>query len=274
MNKETEEQKKEDYKYNLKKYNAISKKNYSDIYNITIDKFEGPLDLLCYLVKNNQMDIYNINLSEISEQYFEYLSTMQKLNLEIASEFIVMASNLLYIKSKKILPQKHEEIDEEQEAQDLINKLIEYNLYKEASNKLKNEYNLYNYRIIKPKSYIEFEKKEFNEKYDKQILGKMYKLQILKYKEKVNQKKNDIEKLVLKENFTIKSKLKEIFVILKSTKKFVFNKLFVNNKKSKQEVVVAFMAMLEMSKKDKILINQREIFGEIEVVKKEEQGEK
>lgn len=79
-------------------------------YNIKLENFEGPLDLLLHLVNQNQMDIYDINLNKITDQYLDYIKTMQELNLEITSEFLVMASNLLYIKSKKLLP-KQEKIE-------------------------------------------------------------------------------------------------------------------------------------------------------------------
>ena len=78
-------------------------------YPIKIDNFEGPLDLLIYLIEKNKMDIYDINLTQITEQYMEYLNEMQELNLEITSEFLVMASTLLYLKSKNLLPKQDEE---------------------------------------------------------------------------------------------------------------------------------------------------------------------
>ena len=78
-------------------------------YSIKIDNFEGPLDLLCYLIDKNKMNIYDVNLTEITNQYIEYLNAMEEMNLEIASEFIVMASTLLYLKSKNLLPKEEEE---------------------------------------------------------------------------------------------------------------------------------------------------------------------
>ena len=84
-------------------------------YSIKIDNFEGPLDLLIYLIEKNKMDIYDINLTEITDQYIEYLNAMEEMNLEIASEFLVMASTLLYLKSKNLLPKQEEEEEEKQE---------------------------------------------------------------------------------------------------------------------------------------------------------------
>src|SRR5574344_430751 len=97
---------------------------------IKIDNFEGPLDLLCYLIEKNKMDIYKVNLNEITEQYVEYLNNMEKINLEIASEFIVMASTLLYLKSKNLLPNQENE-EEEITEEELIRRIIEYKKFKE-----------------------------------------------------------------------------------------------------------------------------------------------
>ena len=100
-------------------------------YAIKIDNFEGPIDLLLYLIEKNKMDIYEINLTEITEQYMEYLNEMQELNLEIASEFLVMASTLLYLKSKNLLPKQEEE--EEITEEELIRRIVEYKKFKEIN---------------------------------------------------------------------------------------------------------------------------------------------
>ena len=94
-------------------------------YAIKIENFEGPLDLLCHLIEKNKMNIYDINLSEITEQYIEYLRQMESMDSEIASEFLVMASTLLFLKSKKLLP-KQEEEEEELTEEELIRRIKEY----------------------------------------------------------------------------------------------------------------------------------------------------
>ena len=111
-------------------------------YAIKIDNFEGPLDLLCHLIDKNKMNIYDINLSEITDQYLEYLNAMEKMNLEIASEFLVMASTLLYLKSKNLLP-KQEEEEEEITEEELIRRIIEYKKFKEISKVFKENYLIY-----------------------------------------------------------------------------------------------------------------------------------
>ena len=117
-------------------------------YAIKIENFEGPLDLLCHLIDKNKMNIYDINLSEITDQYIKYLNEMEKLNLEIASEFLVMASTLLYLKSKKLLPKQNEE-EEELTEEELINRIIEYKKFKEISKTLKQNYLIYSNRFFK-----------------------------------------------------------------------------------------------------------------------------
>ena len=109
-------------------------------YNIKLENFEGPLDLLLHLVNQNQMDIYDINLNKITDQYLDYIKTMQELNLEITSEFLVMASNLLYIKSKKLLP-KQEKIEDELTEEELIAQIIKYKQFKEGAIQFRERYN-------------------------------------------------------------------------------------------------------------------------------------
>ena len=123
-------------------------------YAIKIENFEGPLDLLCHLIDKNKMNIYDINLSEITDQYIKYLNEMEKLNLEIASEFLVMASTLLYLKSKKLLPKQNEE-EEELTEEELINRIIEYKKFKEISKTLKQNYLIYSNRFFKGQEEIE-----------------------------------------------------------------------------------------------------------------------
>ena len=126
-------------------------------YAIKIDNFEGPIDLLCHLIDKNKMNIYDINLSEITDQYINYLKEQEKLNLEIASEFLVMASTLLYLKSKNLLP-KQEDEEEEITEEELIRRIIEYKKFKEISKTLKNNYNVYSNRYYKSQEQIELPK--------------------------------------------------------------------------------------------------------------------
>ena len=128
-------------------------------YAVKINNFEGPLDLLCHLIDKNKMNIYDIALSQITDQYIEYLKEQEKLNLEIASEFLVMASTLLYLKSKSLLP-KQEEEEEEITEEELIRRIIEYKKFKEISKVLKQNYMENSNRYYKIPEEIELTKQK------------------------------------------------------------------------------------------------------------------
>ena len=235
-------------------------------YLIKIDKFEGPLDLLIYLIEKNKMDIYDINLTEITEQYIEYLNQMDKLNLEIASEFLVMASSLLYLKSKKLLPKQEEETEELTE-EELIRRIIEYKKYKEMSAKFKENYLIYSKRITKNPENITLPKKQLEKKYTSEIIPNIYKDLLNRTSQRLNQNVKNIDKIALVDNYTVASKVKEMFKVLVKQRKFVFNKMFSIKQKDKQEVVTAFSGLLELSRRNKIKTNQEKTFGDIYVEK-------
>ena len=236
-------------------------------YEIKIENFEGPLDLLCHLIEKNKMDIYDINLNEITEQYIQYLNEMEEMNLEIASEFIVMASTLLYLKSKNLLP-KQENEEEEVTEEELIRRIIEYKKFKEISNVLKQNYIETGNRYYKEQEKIELPKQKLEKNYDEKIIPKTYKNLIEKKRSKINQNAKNIEKIALVENYSVASKVKEMYKVLVKQKRFVFNKLFSVNKRSKQEVVTAFSGLLEMSRRKKVETEQEELFGDITVEKR------
>lgn len=237
-------------------------------YSIKIDNFEGPLDLLIYLIEKNKMDIYDIHLAEITDQYIEYLNAMEKLNLEIASEFLVMASSLLYLKSKRLLP-KEEEDTEELTEEELIRRIIEYKKYKEISGKLKENYIIFSKRIAKGQEEIELPKRKLEKEYDNQMIPEIYRNLVERTNQKLNQNAKNIEKIALVENYSVASKVREMFKVLVKQRKFVFNKMFSIKQKDKQEVVTAFSGLLELSRRNKVATRQEEIFGDIVVEKKE-----
>mgnify|MGYP004558185743 CR=1 FL=1 len=235
-------------------------------YAIKIDNFEGPLDLLCHLIDKNKMNIYDINLSEITDQYINYLKEQEKLNLEIASEFIIMASTLLYLKSKNLLP-KQEEEEEEITEEELIRRIIEYKKFKEISKVLKEQYKNNSNRYFKLQEEIKLPKQKIEKNYESMLIPEMYKKVVERNEEKVNQNAKNIEKIAITDNYTVASKVKEIFKALIKNKKFTFNKMFSLKKHNKQEVVTAFSGLLELSRRSKVLTKQEELFGDIEVEK-------
>lgn len=235
-------------------------------YAIKTEKFEGPLDLLCHLIDKNKMDIYDINLSEITDQYISYLKEQEKLNLEIASEFLVMASTLLYLKSKKLLP-KQEEEEEKITEEELIKRIIEYKKFKEISKKLKENYTSFSKRYFKNQENIRLPKQKIEKNYDKNVIPDIYQKIWNKNKEKINLNAKNIEKIAITDNYTVASKVKEMFRVLVKQKRFVFNRLFSLKQHNKQEVVTAFSGLLELSRRNKVLTKQDELFGDIEVEK-------
>ena len=235
-------------------------------YAIKIDNFEGPLDLLCHLIDKNKMNIYDINLSEITDQYIEFLKEQEKLNLEIASEFVVMASTLLFLKSKNLLP-KQEEEEEELTEEELIRRIIEYKKFKEISKVLREKYIIFSNRYYGFEEKIDLPKQKLEKKYDEAIIPEIYENLVEKNNEKINQNAKNIEKIAITDNYTVASKVREMFRVLIKQKRFVFNKLFSIKKHNKQEVVTAFSGLLELSRRSKVETIQEELFGDITVEK-------
>ena len=235
-------------------------------YAIKIDNFEGPLDLLCHLIDKNKMNIYDINLSEITDQYIEFLKEQEKLNLEIASEFVVMASTLLFLKSKNLLP-KQEEEEEEITEEELIRRIIEYKKFKEISKVLREKYMIFSNRYYGFEEKIDLPKQKLEKKYDEAIIPEIYENLVEKNNEKINQNAKNIEKIAITDNYTVASKVREMFRVLIKQKRFVFNKLFSIKKHNKQEVVTAFSGLLELSRRSKVETIQEELFGDITVEK-------
>ena len=236
----------------------------SNKYAIKIDNFEGPLDLLCHLIDKNKMNIYDIKISEIADQYIEYINAMEEANLEVTSEFIIMASTLLFIKSKGLLPnqvENEEELTEEQ----LIERIIEYKKYKEITTKFKECYAEFSKRYFKLAEVIELPKQKLEVEYTPEILPEIYKNIVQRNNDKVNQNAKNIEKIAITETYTVASKVKEMFKELIKKPKFVFNKLYSISKCNKQEVVTEFNGLLELSRRNKVKTTQEELFADITV---------
>ena len=227
-------------------------------YAIKLENFEGPLDLLCMLIEKNKMDIYDIKIDEITDQYLEYIKKMEQENLEVQSEFLVMASTLVYIKSKKLLPNKEEE---------LIRRIIEYKKYKDITEKLRQNFEQFSNRLYKSAEEIELPKKELDTNYEKNIISDVYAKIVTSNKEKLNKNAKNIEKIKLMDQYTVASKVKQMFKELIRHKRFVFNRMFSVSKNDKNEIVTAFSGLLELSRRSKVKTTQEEMFGDIVVEK-------
>ncbi len=235
-------------------------------YEIKIDNFEGPLDLLCHLIEKNKLDIFEVKISDITDQYIDYINQMEKMNLEVTSEFLIMASTLLYLKSKTLLPKETEDEEELTEEQ-LLQRIIDYKKYKEISKRLKENYEIFSKRIFKLPEIIELPKQQLERNYGKNIIPKLYAEVINKNKVRINKNAKNIQKIAITETFTVGSKVKDMYRELIRNKKFVFNRLFSIKKHNKNEVVTAFSGLLEMSRRSKVLTQQEELFGDITVTK-------
>ena len=235
-------------------------------YEIKIDNFEGPLDLLCHLIEKNKLDIFEVKISDITDQYIDYINQMEKMNLEVTSEFLIMASTLLYLKSKTLLPKETEDEEELTEEQ-LLQRIIDYKKYKEISKRLKENYEIFSKRIFKLPETIELPKQQLERNYEKNIIPELYAEVINKNKVRINKNDKNIQKIAITETFTVGSKVKDMYRELIRNKKFVFNRLFSIKKHNKNEVVTAFSGLLEMSRRSKVLTQQEELFGDITVTK-------
>ncbi len=235
-------------------------------YELRLDNFEGPLDLLVYLIDKNKMDIYQVSISDITEQYLQYLKAQEELNLDIASEFLVMASTLLLIKSRGLLPK---EIDDEAEIseEELLRRIIEYKKYKEISNIFRERIQVFSKRLYKMPDRIELPKLEIEKEYTQNDIVEQYRKLVERNENKKNEDSKNIEKIAVYDTYSVSEKVKEIFRELVRKPKFVFSKLFSLKEKPKAEVVTAFSGVLELSRRNKITAEQKEMFGDIVISK-------
>lgn len=234
------------------------------MYQVKMENFEGPLDLLCHLVEKNKMSIYDIKINDITNQYLDYLQMMQEMNLEVTSEFIIMASRLIYTKSKMLLPVDDEEDEEEI---DLVQMLLEYKKYKESTLMIKDRLDIYGKKFYKQADKIEFPQAKVDKTYPTLLIPDMYKEIISREIEKKNKNADNVNRLAVNEKVTIRSKIKEILKQLWDKPSFIFNKIFNSKKQTRTEIVTAFLSLLELSRMSRVTIKQNTLFGDIEVTK-------
>lgn len=234
-------------------------------YSIKINEFEGPLDLLLHLIKQQGIDIYDIEISEITKQYLDYINKMEELNINVASSYIVMAAELMEIKSKSLLPKKEDEVTEEDEeiisTENLINKLIEYKKYKEMAPSFKeleaNRQNIYIKSPEKLNQYLD----ETNLKNDDLTVDDLVSA-FKKFLERKNYEKPITTKITNKE-YSVKKRKNDIKNILKTKKKVLFTDLFEENNTS--FIIVTFLSILEMTKEKEVVIKQDTNFSNITI---------
>ena len=240
-------------------------------YQVKMENFEGPLDLLCHLIEKNKMDIFDIKIAEITNQYLDYLQMMQEINLEVTSEFIIMASRLIYLKSKTLLPSLEEN---EEEEIDLVQMLVEYKRYKETTGGMKERLEEYGKKFYRLPEKVELPKEKLDKVFEPTLVPDLYSALIRKEIEKKNINADNVNKLAVTEKVTILSKVREILKQLWNKPSFVFNKIFNTKKKSRTEVVTAFLSLLELSKMNRVTIKQSSLFGDIDVINTKQERNK
>lgn len=238
--------------------------------NIKLENFEGPFDLLYHLIEKNKINIYDIPISDLTEQYLEYIEKANNINLNSMSEFLVMASTLIEIKSKMLLPTPTAQNEIQQDPRnELVNKLIEFKKFKIISDRLNEIQDESTKKLFKKQptdlKQIKSNKAELDITFE-QIYSAFE--QIVKQKQdrtdKIRSKFNSIEK----DLYTIEQKKEYILNLLKSQSQINFKKIFKNDTE-KLEVIITFLALLELIKIKKIDIYQNQIFSDIIIKKRD-----
>ena len=236
-------------------------------YKVKFEVFEGPLDLLLYLIKKEEVDIYEVNLTKLAKQFIEYIDTMRLLDLEIAGEFLVMASTLMYIKSRELLPVEQQvQVEGEEEGEDprweLIRQLVEYKKFKDAAAQLQvlevARENTFPRLPIKP----EFEAERAAVKPEVSIFD------LLNAVNTVLQRftKRDDPRDIFDDKWTVSEKIEQVMKALTERGRLTFSELFAQAA-SRSEVVCTFLALLELIRMKQLICLQSEPFAEIEVTR-------
>ena len=226
-------------------------------YDVHLDSFEGPLDLLLHLVQKRDLEIKEIQVSEITSEYLAYLETMQNLNLDIAGDFLVMASMLMQIKVKMLHPENEEDAaDVETEINKIKAKLQEYQKYKEAAKFLANKEQKYAHTYYRPHPVIDTQ--------DFQLDATIYDL-IASFQEALKTLPEEVREIMYKE-IPIETKMREIIDLLSERQHISFTEI-MKLQPSRQALIVSFIAVLELIKSRQIIAKQSELFEEIRIYK-------
>lgn len=228
-------------------------------YLVTIDNFSGPLDLLLHLLKKENVKIEDINIEQITNQYLDYINKMEELNLDITSEYLVMAAELIEMKSYILLP-KVEIEEEEDPRENLIKRLIEYKNYKEITETFKElEENRFQIYTKEPSNLSEYEDEMVEVKEDIDVL-------IEAFKELLKKTEPPLDTKITSKEYSIHIRNKEIKDILRKKKKVEFLELFDNF--NKDYIIITFLSILDLSKRQELEIEQEYNFNKIFLINK------
>ncbi|MCM8799991.1 MAG: segregation/condensation protein A [Candidatus Omnitrophica bacterium] len=233
-------------------------------YKIKLEIFEGPLDLLLYLVKRDHLNIYDIPIAQITEEYLRYLELMRFLDLKVAGEFLVMASTLMEIKSKMLLPAEETPVEEQvsDPRQELVNQLLEYEKFKRIAEELRQK-EIQRQNVFKRPVPLEMEKTQ--EVYFEASLFDL----LSAFSEVLKELPANLFYEVIKDEFTVEEKIHDILHMLLEKPIILLSELF-NSAKDKLEIIVTFLAVLELIRLKEIKAVQRKLFSEIEIIRNTE----
>lgn len=229
-------------------------------YNIVLERYQGPMDLLLDLIRKNEIDIYDIPIFEITEQFLDYMEKANKINLELTSDFILMASTLLEIKSKMLLPKikfdDDEEEDEEDARKELVEKLLEYEKYQQLSCLLKKNEEYETRAFYRKKSEMpNFSDKDFLKDLKVNDLSKAFMNILIR-------NKNKVVKSIYRENFSVETAINVLKSRLLINNKFYFTKL-LEAYPSREELISLFLGLLELIRNGILSAKQTENFTDI-----------
>ncbi len=234
------------------------------LYSVKIPVFEGPLDLLLHLIRENKIDIYDIPIALITRQYLEYLEMMRELNLDIASEFLVMAATLIYIKSRMLLPKDESgEVMEEDPRLELVERLIEYQAMKEAALGLKEREEEWSGVLSRPSMSLEEEPEEL-------LLFDVNIFDLLTAFKRLLDRLPPETIQITAETLTVRDRISHILNILEQRESVSFDDLF-DGLKTRDSLIVTFLAILELIKLGLIRAYQERTFSIIWIFKKDSQ---
>jgi segregation and condensation protein A len=236
-------------------------------YKVKLDVFEGPLDLLLYLIQKEEVDIYDIPIAKITDQYLEYLELMQLMDLNIAGEFLVMAATLMHIKSKMLLPpdENQEEAVEEDPRAELVKRLLEYKKFKEAAAELATKESSQKHFFARVGSGIKVDELE---KPDEFFEASLFDL-ITAFTKVLKDIPKEVFYKVVKDEYTVSEKIHDILHLLVERNTMLFTELFRTGR-NKFEIVTIFLALLELIKMKEVIVRQPAQFGEIEIIRNTE----
>jgi len=233
-------------------------------YKVKLEVFEGPLDLLLYLIKRDEVDIYDISIERIAKQYLEYMEAFQVLNIDLAGEFIVMAANLLYIKSRTLLPREQqmpeEDVDEDDPRWELIRQLIEYKKFKEAAGQLRSR------EALQEKLFPRFPSTPELAPSANLLVEEVGIFDLINAFQKVlkrleNKKREDLRE-IFEENFTVSDKIEFLLRVIYDGIPVRFDECFAEAA-NRAEIVVTFLAMLELIRLKQLRVRQENHFEDI-----------